>query len=306
MLYDVNGKPIESLPYVPDESLPYVPDDPQHIGLNKFVQEMNNRAQQIGMSNSIFADPAGYNTATNRVTARDLVKLGIEACCYDRLCRIWNTNSKTIQTLDQNHRQIVCEYGDNTTSLDAAYPLLGKKNGYMPLSGGGNSFTMVAVCVVDGKIIVGAIGGATSRPNRPIAMKELMDNVHAILNNGTASTPTYYTMGCAAELPSGNPASFERKSLPYIYEYDADTQFVPASVTKVLTAITMLDYCDSVYDKIMALNADDLTTGSGQLLVDGDIINFEQALYLMMLPSSGATCRVVARTLGQKMLKKYS
>ena len=70
--------------------------------------------------------------------------------------------------------QKILSYGDDCTVLTDAYMCLGKKAGYMPLSNG-STYTMIAVCVVEGKVVVGAIGGATSRPNRPYAMKELMD-----------------------------------------------------------------------------------------------------------------------------------
>lgn len=278
---------------------------------DRFVTAMNAKAQQIGMANSIFADAAGYDVATNRVTARDMVRMGIEACAYDRLCRVWQTDSITIKTLDPAHREIECVYGDDTSELDTAYMLLGKKNGFMPLSGNNKSFTMVAVCIVNGKPIVGAIGilgtmsATAGRAQRVPAMKELMDNVKRVLDGGSAETPTKYQYGCAAELPVGNVSSYERKALSFICEYQADVQFVPASCTKVLTAMTMLDYITDIHGKFTALDSDDLTTGSGQLLQNGDVLNFEQALYLMMLPSSGATCRALARTIGEKTIIAY-
>ena len=267
----------------------------------RFVKAMNDKAEQIGMTDSVFADVAGYDTETNITTARDLVKLGVEACSYNRLCRVWNTNEHTIKTLDKNHREILCEYTDDVSVLENAYTLLGKKAGYMPLSGGGSSYTMVAVCVVGDNVVVGAIGGATSRENRPKAMKELMDKVAS----SSSTVPTLYQYGCACILPKGNVSSYERKELDFVYEYNADTQFVPASTTKVLTAITALDYITDLHSKFVVLTGDGLDYGSGQLIQAGDILNFEQALYLMMLPSSGPCCRTVARTLGQKMIIAY-
>lgn len=271
----------------------------------RFIQAMNERAQKIGMTNSVFADAAGYDTTTNRTTARDLVKLAVAASAYRDICRIWSKDSDTICTLDATRREIVCEYGDDCTTLNAAYPILGRKNGYMPLSGGGGSYTMLAICIVNGKPVVGAIGGATSRPNRPVAMKELMDNVAAIMNGQQATTPTYYTRGCAAELPTGNASMYDGKPLEYLYEYNADTQFVPASTTKVLTAITMLDNVNDISGRTKALASDnvDLTTGT-QLKV-GEIVTYEQLLILMMLPSAGSASRVAARSVGQRVILDY-
>lgn len=278
---------------------------------DRFIAAMNEKAQQIGMANSIFVDAAGYDVATNRVTARDMVRMGIEACAYDRLCRVWQTDSFTFKTLDPAHREIECVYGDDVSSLDSAYMLIGKKNGYMPLSGSNKSFTMVAVCIVNDKPIVGAIGilgtmsATVGRAQRVTAMKELMDNVKRVMDGGSAQTPTNYQYGCAAELPFGNVASYERKNISFVYEYQADTQFVPASCTKVLTAMTMLDYITDIHDRLTVLDSDELSTGSGQLLQSGDVINYEQALYLMMLPSSGPTCRAIARTVGERIIIAY-
>jgi hypothetical protein len=225
---------------------------------------------------------------------------------------VWQTDEYTFKTFDSAHREVLCQYGTtepqelvNIKALDAIFPILGKKNGYMPLGGGATSFTMVAVCDVDGKILVGAIGGAQSRARRPLAMKELMLNAKKILDGQSATPPTEYTFGCVAELPYGNVVSYERKSLNWIYEYDADAQFVPASCTKVMTAMVMLDYIKDIHEKIEVSSVADLGGGTDYLLHDGDIINYEQALYTMLLPSNGATCSVVARAVGTKMIVAY-
>ena len=277
--------------------------------VDRFIRAMNDKAAQIGMSNSVFADVMGGDIKTSRVTARDMVRMGIEACAYNDLCRVWQTNKYVFHTLDSARREIVCEYGtaepqelQNLLILDALYPVLGKKNGYMPLGNGNKSFTMVSVCQVNEKILVGAIGGAESRTKRPVAMQELMTNAKRILDGETPQTPTEYLYGCVAELPTGNVVSYERKDLNWIYTYDADTQFVPASCTKVMTAMVMLDYITDLHEKIEVSSVADLGGRTDYLLHDGDIINFKQALYLMMLPSNGATCKVVARVVGTQIL----
>ena len=278
---------------------------------DRFMRAVNAKAQQIGMTNSIFVDPAGHDTATNRVTAKDMVRMGIEALSYNELCRVWQTTQYTFNTLDPTHREVICEYGDDISVLDSEYMLLGKKNGYMPLTGSNKIFTMVAVCRVEGRLFVGAIGFSstvsvtTGRAQRVPAMKELMDNVKLVLNGGSAQTPTKYDYGAAAEVPIGNVASYEKKDISFICTYNADTKFVPASCTKVITAMTMLDWIADIHDKIEVISSDDPALTSGDLVRVGDIVNYEQALYLMMLPSNGLICRTIARTLGEKMIVGY-
>lgn len=281
-----------------------VPAEDNSNAVSRFIQEMNTKAAKIGMTNSVFADVAGYETAVNRVTARDMVKLGIEALSYPELCRVWGKTEAQITTLDSAHRSISMTSvasGEDLTQLTDYYMTIGKKAGYM-----GGSVTMLGVCIVEGKAVVGAVGGVSNRANRPPAMKQLMDIVKEIMANGSATTtPTLFGYACAAVLPPANPGSYEQQNVECIYEYNADTQIIPASVTKVLTAIVALDNLVSLHDKMTVLSTDGLNYGSGQLLVAGDVINYEQALYLMLLPSSGPCCRVVARTLGQVMLTAY-
>ena len=45
----------------------------------------------------------------------------------------------------------------------------------------------------------------------------------------------------------------------------------------------------------------DLVGGSGNYFKEGDIISFEDALYLLLLPSSNVVAQALARTIGRKL-----
>src|SRR5690606_27396064 len=87
-----------------------------------------------------------------------------------------------------------------------------------------------------------------------------------------------------------------------LYEKGAASQLPPASLTKVLTAVTALRLAasrDIGLDYDLTLAASDLVGGSGNNLLEGDTITFADAIANMMLPSSNSTATMVARTFGQ-------
>ena len=90
-------------------------------------------------------------------------------------------------------------------------------------------------------------------------------------------------------------------ALDPLYEKLADVVLWPASMTKVLTAMVMLDYVDDLHDTLEVKDGDQ-TSGSGNNLQVGDILTYEDSLYNLMLPSSNVTATVVAREVGEKFL----
>ena len=76
---------------------------------------------------------------------------------------------------------------------------------------------------------------------------------------------------------------------------------VPASATKVLTALCALDVVADVSRK-MTLRSQDVRDGSGYTCYAGDEVSFEDALYSMMLPSSNTMAESVATAAGGLML----
>ena len=286
-------------------------DESDFNALNRFISEINIKAQKLGMTNSIFTDTLGNETTVSKTTTRDLVRLGIAACSYNPIAEVWSKDQYTVTTLDEQHRTLVCDYGDNPTLLENAYPILGKKAGYIaPVDI--RTFSMIAVCLVNDKTVVGAISFDTSREvtadegraMRIPAMKELMDNVKAVMEGNTPTTPTIYTRGCAAILPAcGSTLMYNSNKVQFIYEYNADTKFAPASTVKVLTAITALDYLDDVHFPMTVMESE--LSSNADFMVAGDEVNMLQALYIMLLQSNGTMTRTVGRMIGQKIAIAY-
>lgn len=101
---------------------------------------------------------------------------------------------------------------------------------------------------------------------------------------------------------SGVPESEGRyDTVKTLYAKGLDEILKPASVTKVMTSMVMLDYVDDLQDTIQ-MQEGDQTGGSGNNLSVGDVITYYDALHNMLLPSSNVTTTVVARTVGQIIL----
>lgn len=63
-------------------------------GLSGFVQRMNQKAAEIGLKNTHFADPAGLNDDQNYTTAYDLATFSSYALTNPTLARVVNTKRK--------------------------------------------------------------------------------------------------------------------------------------------------------------------------------------------------------------------
>lgn len=102
----------------------------------------------------------------------------------------------------------------------------------------------------------------------------------------------------------GEPISgqVERYKYEYpVYEYQASNRVNIASNTKVLTAITALDYIDNL-DEWITIKASDIQSGSGPVFKGGERMTMRDALYALMLPSSNTCAYAIARVIGNKLL----
>jgi len=100
-------------------------------GLFRCVQSMNNKANELGMSNSHFTDPTGLLT-TNVSTAEDLIKLVMAAKNYSTITNASNTS--TIQwQINKNTRAI---FHNTNTLVGKGIDFIVSKTGWITASGG--------------------------------------------------------------------------------------------------------------------------------------------------------------------------
>lgn len=86
-----------------------------------------------------------------------------------------------------------------------------------------------------------------------------------------------------------------------LYEKDADRISSPASITKLLAAITALKVVQERKIRTpirMTVAANDRVEGSGQNLREGDIVSLRHGLANLLMASSNITANVIARSIG--------
>jgi len=100
-------------------------------GMFRCVQAMNNKANELGMSNSHFTDPTGLLT-TNVSTAEDLIKLVMAAKNYSTITNASNTS--TIQW--QINKKTRAIFHNTNTLVGNGIDFIVSKTGWITASGG--------------------------------------------------------------------------------------------------------------------------------------------------------------------------
>ena len=258
----------------------------------RFMEAVSEKASALGMTSSTFTRPAG--DGGNMTTARDLMRMLVEAAGYKEIARIWGKATRSIPVLGANARTVTVNTTVTDPDLEGAYHVLGGKTGSWA---GTEDLVIVAETERHG-MVAGVVMDAASGAARFDAMKELLDVVDG---KGTEVTSAVSAIACA--VPAGNVFQYEGYPFPVLYEQSADTETIPASVTKVLTAMVALDHTPDIHETVK-FRASDAIGGSGAVFQTGDIITVEDALYAMLLPSSNMAAQAVARTVGRKLLER--
>lgn len=281
--------------------------------ISAFMEKVNEKAQELGMTNSKFFTPSGAGT-DNYVTARDLVRLYIGATAYDKLMKVWGKPSKTIYTKNETPVQHDFTSGMYTNMNTSDYYFMGGKTGSWSIGGEKTVNNFGAICKVEDKLVVGVVMDASSTTKRYQAINKLFDVAKDVITTGTTVITELLDKdgnrlcqsACCCILPCYNINMYENYPFEFLFEQDADTQILPASITKVITAMVMLDYIKDLDETLTFIETDDDMGGSGNVFNAGDIITYRDSLYALMLPSSNMTGQAIARCVGRKILEKAS
>lgn len=113
---------------------------------------------------------------------------------------------------------------------------------------------------------------------------------------------------CAYVVPRF-PRAFQYLQLVPLYQKNANVEWYPASMSKILTALVLLDYVSDLHERVTVIQEDVdalVAYGSGwyaQDILVGDNVSFLDLLYYMFLPSSNIATQIVCRCVGEKILK---
>ena len=101
-----------------------------HGGTASFIERMNEKAVELGLQNTSFADPSGLN-ANNMSSAFDLSHLITFAASDERISSIMRTATYTVTT---NRRQIPI-HSTNRLVMNGDVEVMGAKTGFISKSG---------------------------------------------------------------------------------------------------------------------------------------------------------------------------
>ena len=112
----------------------------EHIGgsVDGFVQKMNDRAAQLGCTNTVFTNPTGLPDENQHTTARDMALIMKAAIDNDTFRTIAGTTSYTIPATNVSggERVLTNNFSMLNSANAAYYPnCLGGREGYTEASG---------------------------------------------------------------------------------------------------------------------------------------------------------------------------
>ncbi len=101
-----------------------------HGGTASFVERMNEKAVELGLENTSFADPSGLNAA-NMSSAYDLSRLISLATSDERIAPIMRTQQYTVNTT----RRAINIHSTNRLLTDSSVEVVGGKTGFISKAG---------------------------------------------------------------------------------------------------------------------------------------------------------------------------
>lgn len=263
-----------------------------------FIDAMNIKAKELGLTNTSIAVASGEgDVRINTSTAKDIMKLMYAASKNDVLNEVWeNTythdSADGTYTLNIQNGVLTRTKVINTTIQDETlltnYKVLGGKTGTW-----GTVSNIAVVAEINGQKVIAVTLNSSSDEDRYEAINDLL----GIASNKLMDSSYDISNDVVEKASSAIACVITDEGYEVLYEQDADTVYTPASIAKVLTALTALDYVEDYKTETVTKQYADIN-GDLQL---GDRITYEDALYAMMLPSSNEIARIVAREVGAKI-----
>lgn len=150
-------------------------------GVEKYVELMNNKAKEIGLTNTHFENPVGMDHDNNYSTARDVAKLLQYALKNETFKEIFTARDYKIENLNLNMKSTLISYS-KSYGLDVS-EISGAKSGYT--DGAGLCLASIAT-IDDVNYLLVTIGAATK--NRSNAVRDTLEIYHYYSSNYSYQT----------------------------------------------------------------------------------------------------------------------
>jgi serine-type D-Ala-D-Ala endopeptidase (penicillin-binding protein 7) len=138
-----------------------------HRGYNTCIDDMNHKAQVLGMHETKFADSSGLDNK-NVSTPRDLIRLLLAAEKYPEI--VFASNQAVGELVRKKKNKFIKWRYTNTNPLVAKYNVIVSKTGYVRASGG----CLVMSVMIDGKKKLFVVLNSTTTRTRIRDMEQLI------------------------------------------------------------------------------------------------------------------------------------
>lgn len=286
-----------------------------------FMSYMAAKCTAFGMSGTSYENPSGL-TNVSRCTPQDEMKLGLVVTAFPKALDIWSAKDQDFSVKGSHARTMsITSLGNNVLGAElasAGYQRLGGKGGTL-IRDGYHKASIQLVVIENTPIVLGIMcTGQTAYDNFNTSIKELCDVVSATLQGQTPTAGTNLAQlvssgggyaACVVPNVSGGYANLvtpaQLLDMPYSVSNSPTVSRIPASTTKTMTMLCVLDFLKDPFETVQVKTVD-ISSGSGSTFYDGDVLNIMDALKIMMMESSNTMANTVARYTGQKILTYLS
>lgn len=251
-----------------------------------FIKRMNQTAKDWGMAKTHYRNPSGA-TWNSRMSPRDLSILGEHAIENALILQAWQQEVETIEVQGPSQRIVKIV----NTVLESGKPTMGD-------------------------YLIGGKSGSWGTKNKShlfFCRTKQGDLILSIFAKDETSFEHIYDIGNElCRFAEGEDTGIHINHLikcgggycivfvgqASIYDaFNADEEYIPASVTKVMTALVALMYHDDLNSDVIVRSID-ITSGSGSHFTAGDRVRLIDAISIMLLESSNTMANAIARTIG--------
>lgn len=269
-----------------------------------FLEEMRKKTQLLGMRDTVLKNINGFKEEGHLSTSRDLLKLGLHATGYKKILSIWGKKEHKAFIKGKNAREIEVEATVQDEELEKHYTILGGK------SGGILNETLNSVALLtdsQGELYLASVMGAsgkTGKTDRYEAMKLLIDTARLKKEYPTyqPSEPFKAMAGSVIIMPKGHPHYYTYSPPKSIYSVNETKNIPPASVTKLINTLVVLDTIHNL-NETFEIKQFDIIGGSGPKLYEGDVISFWDAFHFLFLLSANTIAKAFSRVVGHKIIE---
>ena len=100
-------------------------------GYDKFISKMNEKASELGLKDTHFNNPAGFDSPTHYSSAHDLLQIGKAAMVNAKLGKVFSTKETSVTSIDKSHIHVL----KNLNKLLNEDGVIGIKTGTTEMAG---------------------------------------------------------------------------------------------------------------------------------------------------------------------------